>query len=138
MHSLVAQEVQRSQHGGDGRLPQEGTHQRSEKELMAPLGDRPGVQIHPGVRPGQVLHPGRQGIVFPGHPRHYCWGIFHYSRIEIFQNAGVVGLKAVLQAGDGLEQDSPVLRLRQGGQAIAKRLIHPLAQEGSIRRGVIE
>ena len=138
VHSLVAQKVQRPQHGGNGRLSQDGAHQRPEEELVAPLGDGPGVQVHSGTCLGQMVHPGRQGVVFPGHPRRYCGGRLYYLRIELLQNAGVVGCKGILQAGDGLEQDASVLRLRQGGQPIQERLIHPLAQEGCVRRGLIE
>ena len=128
MHPLVAQQIQRPQHGQNGALTENGPEQRAEEELVAAVGGQAGVQIQRRVSLGQVLHPARQQIIFPGHPGNCQRGFLHHTGIEIREFPGVIRLENVLHPGDRLTQQIPVLCGGYSVQPGKKVFINPLAQ----------
>ena len=85
-----------------------------------------------------MLHSLRQQAVFPGHPFHGQRRGFHHAGVEVCKLPSVIGLENILQAGDRLEQQFPVFRLRHGRKPRQKLSIHPLSQQLCIGGGVVE
>ena len=136
--TLIPHQIQGAQQAQQDTLGKQHPKQGVIEILMAVMGDRTRIQVQGSAGLGQVIHPLLEQLILPGHPALGQAVPLHQALVKVRQFSGIVVLQGVLQPHHRLAQKLPVLRVRQGSQPRLKLVVHPLAQPGGIRRGIVK